>query len=94
MMATEIFKIDASWAEKLIKTRVPFLTAPTVDIGTFSHFSSDPIVEFSTLLLRMSLTEVSGVDGIIDLAYCTLLYCTVLYCTVLYLQRSAELMGS
>ena len=30
MMGTEIFKIDASWAEKLRKTRVPFLMTPTV----------------------------------------------------------------
>ena len=30
LMATEIFEIDASWAEKLMKTRVSFLTAPTV----------------------------------------------------------------
>ena len=30
MMATEIFNIDASWAEKLMKTRVSFLAAPTV----------------------------------------------------------------
>ena len=30
MMGTEIFKIDASWAEKLTKTRVPFLMTPTV----------------------------------------------------------------
>ena len=30
MMATEIFNIDASWAEKLMKKRVSFLTAPTV----------------------------------------------------------------
>ena len=30
MMGTEIFKIDASWAEKLTKTRVSFLAAPTV----------------------------------------------------------------
>ena len=30
MMATDIFKIDASWAEKLRKTRVPFLMNPTV----------------------------------------------------------------
>ena len=29
-MGTEIVKIDASWAEKLMKTRVSFLTAPTV----------------------------------------------------------------
>ena len=32
MMGTEIFKIDASWAEKLKKTRVSFLTAPTVNV--------------------------------------------------------------
>merc|ERR1712197_223229 len=32
MMGTEIFKIDASWVEKLTKTRVSFLTAPTVNI--------------------------------------------------------------
>ena len=32
MMGTEIFKIDASWAEKLTKTRVSFLTAPTVEL--------------------------------------------------------------
>ena len=30
MMGTEIFEIDASWAEKLRKTRVPFLMTPTV----------------------------------------------------------------
>ena len=30
MMGTEIFNIGASWAEKFIKKRVSFLTAPTV----------------------------------------------------------------
>ena len=30
MMGTEIFKIDASWPEKLTKTRVQFLLTPTV----------------------------------------------------------------
>ena len=30
MKGTEIFKIDASWAEKLTKTRVSFLMTPTV----------------------------------------------------------------
>ena len=30
MMGTEIFKINAFWAEKLRKTRVPFLMTPTV----------------------------------------------------------------
>ena len=32
MMGTEIFNFDASLAEKLTKTRVSFLTAPTVFI--------------------------------------------------------------
>ena len=30
MMGTEIFEIDASWAEKLTKKRVPFLMTPSV----------------------------------------------------------------
>ena len=30
MMGTDIFNIDASWTEKLMKRRVSFLTAPTV----------------------------------------------------------------
>ena len=38
MMGTEIFKIDASWAEKLTKTRVQFLLTPTV----FSPGGRDP----------------------------------------------------
>ena len=33
MMATEIIEIDAPWAEKWTKTRVSFLSAPTVDNG-------------------------------------------------------------
>ena len=32
-MGTEIFKIDASWAEELTKMRVQFLLAPTVGNG-------------------------------------------------------------
>ena len=32
MMGTEIFKIDAPWAQKLTKMRVPFLMTPTVCI--------------------------------------------------------------
>ena len=32
-MVTEIFRIDASWAEKLTKTRVQFLLTPTVIQG-------------------------------------------------------------
>ena len=30
MMATELIEIDAAWAEKWTKMRVPFLSAPTV----------------------------------------------------------------
>ena len=30
MMGTDILKIDAPWAEKLMKTRVSFLMNPTV----------------------------------------------------------------
>ena len=29
-MAIELIEIDAAWAEKWMKTRVPFLSAPTV----------------------------------------------------------------
>ena len=32
MMGTEIYKIDASWAEKLTKKRVQFLMTPTVTL--------------------------------------------------------------
>ena len=34
LMGTQIFKIDASWAEKLTKTRVSFLLTPSVDWWT------------------------------------------------------------
>ena len=30
MMVTELIEIDAAWAEIWTKTRVPFLSAPTV----------------------------------------------------------------
>ena len=40
MMGTEIFKIDASWADKLTKTRVQFLLTPSVDtISNEDNFS-------------------------------------------------------
>ena len=42
MMGTEIFKIDASWAEKLTKTRVQFLLTPSVlafiELGIVENF--------------------------------------------------------
>ena len=40
MMGTEIFKIDAPWAEKLTKTRVQFLLTPTV-IGKYVSANSE-----------------------------------------------------
>ena len=44
MMGTEIFKIDASWAEKLTKTRVSFLTAPTVnDLDDLDDLDDRPL---------------------------------------------------
>ena len=35
-MGTEIFKFNASWAEKLTKTRVSFLMTPTVVLYFFT----------------------------------------------------------
>ena len=49
MMGTEIFEIDASWAEKLRKTRVPFLMTPTVCLLIEKMTYSDPIVTLVTL---------------------------------------------
>ena len=41
LMGTEIFKIDASWAEKLTKTRVSFVMTPTViDFGLWKKVNS------------------------------------------------------
>ena len=40
MMGTEIFNIDASWTEKLMKRRVSFLTAPTVVHPSVTYRSS------------------------------------------------------
>ena len=53
MMGTEIFKIDASWAEKWTKTRVSFLSAPTVASERFSlaHFALSIIHEQSGLFV-------------------------------------------
>ena len=42
MMGTEIFNFDASLAEKLTKTRVSFLTAPTVIQMIFCRGLKDP----------------------------------------------------
>ena len=42
MMGTEIFKIDASWAEKLTKTRVSFLMNPTVNFADTNECLRNP----------------------------------------------------
>ena len=46
MMGAEIFKIEASWAEKLMKTRVQFLLTPSVEFEDFVLFRQ----KFSKLL--------------------------------------------
>ena len=43
MIGTEIFKIDASWAEKLTKTRVQFLLTPTVTVPFNSFMYPRPL---------------------------------------------------
>ena len=61
-MGAEIFKIDPSWAEKLRKTRVPFLMTPTVCpvpsdrskvwlLG--EERSIDPVLTLATLQMLM-----------------------------------------
>ena len=44
MMDTEIFKIDTPWAEKLRKTRVSFLMAPTVMLGIKIMIEDDCLI--------------------------------------------------
>ena len=43
LMGTEIFKINASWAEKLMKTRVSFLMTPTVVASMLHGMCEDDI---------------------------------------------------
>ena len=43
MMGTEIFKIDASWAEKLTKTRVQFLLTPTVFLKVYIILNAEKL---------------------------------------------------
>ena len=57
MMGTEIFKIDASWAEKLTKTRVPFLSAPTVKDVTFSSVVPTSPVQIASNIAYMSAQD-------------------------------------
>ena len=51
MKATEIFKIDASWAEKLTKTRVQFLLTPSV-VEVF-HFGIDIQTQYSSSFMKI-----------------------------------------
>ena len=54
MMGTEILKIDASWAEKLPKTRVSFLMTPTVYSVLFDNVNC-----MSQLSLNMKALDIS-----------------------------------
>ena len=61
MMATEIIEIDAPWAEKWTKTRVSFLSAPTVNVkAVVAAFNKEKALvgAFSVITnLRMDLFE-------------------------------------
>ena len=51
MMATEIIEIDAPWAEKWTKTRVSFLSAPTV-WREFFFAASSILLEIGSIPLK------------------------------------------
>ena len=51
MMGTDIFKIDASWTDKLTKTRVQFLLTPTV-----SSFHLSPSLAYPCLTIFSSFS--------------------------------------
>ena len=72
MMGTEIFKMDASWAEKLTKRRVQFLLTPTVDVLTGTGTSSGAwclgcavfvfshiVIQLARLRMRLSFSSIS-----------------------------------
>ena len=48
-MGTKIFKVDASWAEKLTKTRVQFLLTPTVSLSFVQVFVGENTNLFKVL---------------------------------------------
>ena len=48
-MGTEMFNIDASWAEKYMKKRVSFLTAPTVVGGPLNNVK---LSKFNTKIIN------------------------------------------
>ena len=74
MMGTEIFKIDASWAEKSTKTRVSFLMTPTVDeidirfqsecpTCCVSVRTKTPMNKIKAKATRFYFAETSGAEG-------------------------------
>ena len=62
MMGTEISNIDASWAEKLTKTRLPFLSAPTVLYMCL--FSPTSVTRLASLLSMARVVSVAAVAGV------------------------------
>ena len=62
MMGTEIFKIDAPWAEKLTKTRVSFLMNPSVFHIQHCVFSAN--TQNSTTSIKIIIRSEERGDGI------------------------------
>ena len=78
MMGTEIFKIDAPWAQKLPKTRVPFLMTPTVLQGLGIEMKASMKIEVGwsqncheCVLTPSSPSEDCKIDGTIKYEYTT-----------------------
>ena len=69
MMATEIIKIDASWAEKWTKTGVPFLSAPTVDNTVTLYNSVKMLPDESSLAMFSSSYIFSSLINNADTEY-------------------------
>ena len=63
-MGTEIFKIDASWAEKLTKTRVQFLLAPTVFTCLSQETRGSPLKPSTQLQMGRWFLTWHGLDYI------------------------------
>ena len=61
-MGTEISNIDASWAEKLTKTILPFLSAPTVLYMCI--FSPTSVTRLASLLSMARVASVAAVAGV------------------------------
>ena len=61
MMGTEIFKIDAPWTEKLMKTRVSFLMNPTVGespVDMDRYFVSIRLDKFNCSFTKQKFYEI------------------------------------